>query len=278
METTERIVEAYCRYIKHWFTIPDIRVKNNEIDLIAVDKDGNKVHIEIGVSVSGGFSKLKTTGHGSGEEKQSADRTNLGYFETKKFGSPEIKKELRDVYGFDMGSYKKIIVVWAAEEEAVKSAGENGIQVWLLPDLIEEIEEKFGRENGYYRDDTIRTLHLAAKASDLQRQSEIKQIVKTEKLSIKAKGVSAKSWEAFVANLPKNVSSKIYYINQISKALDYDLESEKSPVEHSPYWQSKHAHTELWRKAGWKAKPIRDKNSKKIVAVKFINLAQGKFI
>jgi hypothetical protein len=278
METTERIVEAYCRYIKHWFTIPDIRVKNNEIDLIAVDKDGNKVHIEIGVSVSGGFSKLKTTGHESGEEKQPADRTNLGYFETKKFGSTEIKKELRDVYGFDPGSYKKIIVVWAAEDEAVKSAGENGIEVWLLPDLIEEIEEKFGRENGYYRDDTIRTLHLAAKASNLQRQAEIRQVVKTEKLSSKAKGVSAKSWEAFVDNLPKNVSSKIYYINQISKALDYDLESEKSPVEHSPYWQSKHAHTELWRKAGWKAKPIRDKNSKKIIAVKFINLAQGKFI
>jgi hypothetical protein len=278
METTERIVEAYCRYIKHWFTIPDIRVKNNELDLIAVDKEGNKAHIEIGVSISGGFSKLKKTGREPGEEKQSADRTNLAYFESKKFGSAEIRKELRDVYGFENDSHKKIIVVWAAEEEAVKSAGENGIEVWLLPELIEEIEEKFGRENGYYRDDTIRTLHLAAKASNLQRQAEIKQVAKTEKSPAKARGVAARSWETFVANLPKNVSSKTYTIDQISKAIDYDLESEKSPVEHSPYWQSKHAHTELWRNAGWKAKPIRDKNSKKIVAVKFINLAQGKFI
>lgn len=278
METTERIVEAYCRYIKHWFTIPDIRVKNNEIDLIAVDKDGNKAHIEIGVSISGGFSKLKNVGREAGEEKQSVDRTNLGYFETKKFGSNEIVKELRDIYGFGDDSYKKIIVAWAAEEEVVKSAAENGIDVWLLPDLIEEIEEKFGRENGYYRDDTIRTLHLAAKASNLQRQAEIKQVMKAEKLPAKARGVTVKSWEAFVSNLSKNVTSKIYSIEQISKALDYDLESEKSPIEHGPYWQSKHAHTELWRKAGWKAKPIRDKNSKKIVAVKFINLAQGKFI
>ena len=85
---------------------------------------------------------------------------------------------------------------------------------------------------------------------------------------------------------PKNLSttnasgflSIMNKISEISAILDYNLESEKSPIEHNAYWQGKHPHTELWREAGWKAKPIEDKNSGKIVAVKFINLAQGKFI
>jgi hypothetical protein len=25
METTEKIVESYCRYVRQWFTIPNIR-------------------------------------------------------------------------------------------------------------------------------------------------------------------------------------------------------------------------------------------------------------
>jgi len=282
METTERIVEAYCRYIKHWFTIPDIRVKNNDIDLIAVDKDGNKAHIEIGVSVSGGFSRLKGIEYEAGEEKdqakQATARTDLGYFENKKFGSPEIVRELRDTYGFDADSYRKIIVVWGAEEEAVKMAEASGIEVWLLPQLIQEIESQFGRESGYYKDDTIRTLHLAAKTARLQKQQEVRREAKGAKLPGRSKGVPAIAWEQFVSTLPRTRSSVTYSISQISKAINYDLESEKSPVVYNQYWQSKHDHSDIWRKAGWKAKPIRDSASGKITAVKFIKLAQGKFI
>jgi hypothetical protein len=281
METTERIVEAYCRYIKHWFTIPNIRVKNNEIDLIAVDKDGNKAQIEVGISISGGFSRLKNIAYDETEEKgserQSSGRTVLGYFISRKFGSPEIVNELRGVYGFPE-AYRKIIVVWGAEEDAVKAAEENGIEVWLMPELITEIEQQPGREIGFYRDDTIRTLYLAAKTSSFRKQQEARLEPKVSKGETRARGVPLKAWETFISNLPPNVTSKTYSIAQISKAIDYDLETEKSPVEHSPYWQSKHAHTEIWRKAGWKAKPVRDKDSKKIVAVKFVKVAQGKFI
>ncbi|MFP5260339.1 MAG: hypothetical protein ACLGJB_00355 [Blastocatellia bacterium] len=36
METTEKIVESYCRYVKQWFTIPNIKCKGQyEIDLLA---------------------------------------------------------------------------------------------------------------------------------------------------------------------------------------------------------------------------------------------------
>jgi hypothetical protein len=282
MDTTERLVEAYCRYIKHWFTIPNIRVKNNDIDLIAVDKDGKKAHIEIGVSISGSFLKLKDIEDNSGDAKnqvnQSTARTTLGYFINKRFGSPEVTEELCNVYGFDANSYRKIIVVWSAEEMAIETAKEHGIDVWLLPELIQEIESHFREESGYYRDDTIRTLHLAAKTASLQKRQEVKQDAKISKLPSKPRGVPIEAWQILISNIPKNVQDKTYRISEISAVLNYNLESEKSPIEHNAYWQGKHPHSDLWRKAGWKAKPIRDKNSGKIVAVKFINLAQGKFI
>jgi hypothetical protein len=281
VETAEKIAEAYCRYIKHWFTIPDIRVKNNEIDLIAIDGEGNRAHIEMGFSVAGGFSKLKKAGYGTAESenstRQAADRTNLDYLEKKKFNSPEVISELREKYGFSKDSYKKIVVAWSAEENALKSADENGIEVWLLPHLIEEIKSLSGRESGYYYDDTIRTLQLAGKSAAPRRLKEPKP-EKPPEAAGRARGASARAWEQFISSLPTNMSSRTYTIGQISKEIDYDLEKEKAPTEYHQYWQSKHAHTEIWRQAGWKARPIRDPSTKKIVAVKFVRIAQGQFI
>ena len=38
METTEKIVESYCRYVKGWFTLPNIKCAGQyEVDLLAVD-------------------------------------------------------------------------------------------------------------------------------------------------------------------------------------------------------------------------------------------------
>ena len=62
METTEKIVESYCRYVKQWFTIPNIKCKGQyEVDLLAVDTTSRRIkryHVECGVSISGNFSKL----------------------------------------------------------------------------------------------------------------------------------------------------------------------------------------------------------------------------
>jgi hypothetical protein len=60
METTEKIVEAYVRYVKRWATIPNIRCDGQyEIDLLAIDPVSlGRYHIETGVSVSQVFSKL----------------------------------------------------------------------------------------------------------------------------------------------------------------------------------------------------------------------------
>lgn len=280
METAEKIAEAYCRYIKHWFTIPDIRVKNNEIDLIAVDSQGNRAHIEMGFSVAGGFAKLKSTGYGSSETesrtRQAADRSNLDYLEEKKFNAPEVIRELKERYGFEPSSYKKIVVAWSAEENALKAAEENGIEVWLLPQLIEEIKSLSGRESGYYYDDTIRTLQLAGKSAAPRRQKEPRPEKDAE--ATKSRGVSAKAWEQFISSIPASLPSKTFTISQISKEIDYDLEKEKAPTEYNQYWQSKHTHTDIWRQAGWKARPVRDPSTRKIVAVKFLRIAQGKFM
>jgi hypothetical protein len=55
METTEKIVEAYVRYVKGWATIPNIKCPGqHEIDLLAIDPVKlNRYHIESGVSISG---------------------------------------------------------------------------------------------------------------------------------------------------------------------------------------------------------------------------------
>ncbi len=63
METTEKIVESYCRYVKGWFTISNIKCSGQlEIDLLAVeassDKGIKRYHIESGVSISVAYSKL----------------------------------------------------------------------------------------------------------------------------------------------------------------------------------------------------------------------------
>jgi hypothetical protein len=54
METTEKIVESYCRYVKQWFTIPNIKCKGQyEVDLLAVDttspKTLHRYHVELGL-------------------------------------------------------------------------------------------------------------------------------------------------------------------------------------------------------------------------------------
>lgn len=274
METTERIVEAYCRYVKHWFTIPNIRVKNNEIDLIAVDRDGNKAHIEVGVSISGGFSKLKNIEFKLGEEKQrgkqAGARTKLGYFEKKKFGADAILNELKNQYGFKKGLYKKIIVAWGAEEDAIKAAKNKGIEVWLLPDLIEEIKSQFKKERGYYRDDTIRTLHLVAKAAS--KTINIKD-QRHESLTSSANSGKQKipivAWERFVFSLPSDITEVTYTISEINKILGFKLQSNKAALRRNQFWQSKHRWVDIWREAGWKAKPIRDQKSGEISAVNF---------
>lgn len=170
METTERIVEAYVRYIKGWATIPNIRCGGQyEIDLLAIDPVTlNRYHIESGVSVSGSFSKLTDKPFTVDDLKQRVkapkQRRTLGYFIERKFGEPGVLKALAR-YGFTDGNYTKVIVSWGWTTEAARIAKEHGVELWDFRDLVKQIADAVKGGKSYFTDDTIRTLHLYSLAS-----------------------------------------------------------------------------------------------------------------
>ena len=178
METTEKIVESYCRSVKQWFTIPNIKCKGQyEIDLLAVDTTSPKrlrrYHVECGVSISGSYSKL-TDKPFSPEElkvrvKAAGQRRTIGYFIHRKFELPEVVAELSK-YGFTPGNYERIIVTWGATPEAQALAEKHQVQLWDFRDLLRQIASASKDQRTYFTDDTARTIQLFAMAAG-DRQS-----------------------------------------------------------------------------------------------------------
>jgi hypothetical protein len=172
METTEKIVESYCRYVKGWFTISNIKCSGQyEIDLLAVDvsSGGNvkRYHVECGVSISGPFSKL-TAEEFSTEKlkvrvKQAGQRRTIGYFIERKFGLKEVSGTLEE-YGFKSGNYEKVIVTWGWTAEAKQVADHEGIILWDFRNLLNEIAETCRNKKTYFTDDTLRTIQLMEKS------------------------------------------------------------------------------------------------------------------
>ena len=178
METTEKIVEAYVRYVKRWATIPNIRCDGQfEIDLLAIDPISlERYHIESGVSVSGSFSALTAKPYDPGDlkirVKIAGARRTLGYFIERKFDSRSVIARLAD-YGFKPGNYRKVIVTWGWTEEARKANPEDVI-LWDFRDLIYQIAEASGPQRSHFTDDTIRTLQLHMRAIGDRKQSAAK--------------------------------------------------------------------------------------------------------
>jgi hypothetical protein len=170
METTEKIVEAYVRYVKHWATIPNVRCDGQmEIDLLAIDPlNSARYHIETSVSVSQGFSKLTAKEFDQDRLKnrvhQAAQRRTIGYFITRKFGSEHIKKKLSD-YGFEKDQYKMIIVTWGWTQSAKAVADGEGILLWDFRNIVQEIADTISKRRSYFVDDTLRTIGLFSLAA-----------------------------------------------------------------------------------------------------------------
>ena len=171
METTERIVEAYVRYVKGWATIANIRCAGqNEIDLLAIDpKSLARYHIEVSISISGSFRAL--TGKPYDPEKakqrvhQASQRRTLGFFAEKKFAAPGIVERLEE-FGFKSGAYTRAIVTWGWDADAAEQAVAAGIELWDFRDIIREIGDKIRGASEYFADDTLRTLNLFIHAND----------------------------------------------------------------------------------------------------------------
>ncbi len=177
METTEKIVEAYVRYVKHWATIPNIRCGGQlEIDLLAIDPrnpESGRYHIESGVSVSGAFSELTAVEYSPTKLKQRLlqpqQRRTVGYFDQRKFRRREVREAL-ERYGFTDGNYRRVIVTWSAKQEALELAQSLDIEVWFFPEIIEQIAQTFEGTRSYFMDDTLRTVHLFSLARACNRE------------------------------------------------------------------------------------------------------------
>ena len=172
METTEKIVEAYCRYIKGWFTITNLKGPGqSELDILAIDTTNKnrykRYHIEVSVSISGGFSKLNNKPFSTkllkDRVKMPGMRRTLGFFKHRKFNKPEVKEMLNN-YGFKNKNYEKVIVSWGWSEDVPKAAEKEGILLWDFRDIISEIGLTYKKDNTYFTDDTLRTLQLYSKA------------------------------------------------------------------------------------------------------------------
>jgi hypothetical protein len=117
METTEKIVEAYVRYVKGCATIPNIRCDGQrEIDLLAIDPVTlARYHIETSVSGSQVYSKLTGKPFDPALLKQRVHvakmRRALGYFIEHKFGPQAVTNKLAE-YGFKPDAYTKIVATW----------------------------------------------------------------------------------------------------------------------------------------------------------------------
>ncbi|MBX3490239.1 hypothetical protein [Parvibaculum sp.] len=171
METTEKIVEAYVRYVRHWATIPNVRCDGQqEIDLIAVDPtSGKHYHIETSVSVSQGFSKLTAKTFDPELRKQrvhqASMRRTLGFFVDHKFGTKAVKDKLAK-YGFSESDNHKIIVTWGWTEDAKTAAKIAGIELWDFREIIRDIASEIRDARSYFTDDTLRTINLYVQATE----------------------------------------------------------------------------------------------------------------
>jgi hypothetical protein len=165
METTEKIVEAYVRYVKGWATIPNIKCPGQcEIDILAIDPvTSERYQIEVSISISGSFSKLTNTPFDRELAKvrvqQPTQRRTLGFFVQKKFGDVGVLETLAK-YGFQPGNYERVIATYGWTLDAKKAAEQQGIILWDFRQIMREMAAALRTEKAYLKDDTMRTLHL----------------------------------------------------------------------------------------------------------------------
>jgi len=173
METTEHITESYVRYCLNWFTNSNIKAKGGkEIDILAMDKDGNKYWIECGVTHKKHWSlKARATekdfqevSRKEGSKRVFRHGNSVDYFVEKKFNDPRLKEKIKE-FGFSGENYKKIIVCWQVKDDEVKRyAKKKGIEIWELKEKMKKLRKKLGET--YYSDDILRTLQLVNKLDE----------------------------------------------------------------------------------------------------------------
>jgi hypothetical protein len=174
VETTEKIVEAYVRYVKGWATIPNLRCDGQkEIDLFAIDPvTDERWHIETSVSISSGFSALTNGSFEPGEHKHRTNaataRRKLAFFLHEKFRPAAVEQRLACL-GCVPGKLRRAIVTWDWKDGVEEAATAEGIELWRLPALMKEVAQKARTGRAYLADDILRTIDLFARGLAQQR-------------------------------------------------------------------------------------------------------------
>jgi hypothetical protein len=169
VETTERIVEAYVRYVRGWATIPNLRCAGQkEIDLFAIDPvTDERWHIETSVSISSGFSALTNEPFEPGEHKQrvkaAAARRKLGFFLAENFQPAAVEQRL-SCLGCAPGQLRRAIVIWDWKAGVREAAAVANVELWSLPAFMNEIAKKAREGRAYFADDILRTIDLYARS------------------------------------------------------------------------------------------------------------------
>ncbi len=164
MRIEEQIVEAYVRYVKGWFTMSNIKCKRNkEIDLLAVDLDGNKYHIETTIYLDNWPLEI--------DERGRKNVVTVEWYAEYKFLDEAVLEKVREIFKIsNLNEYKRILVYWMIKkgislEEIKKEAKKNHIdEVWLLPDIINELYKAL--EEGNIKDnvDILRAIKIVRKS------------------------------------------------------------------------------------------------------------------
>jgi hypothetical protein len=176
VETTEKIVEAYVRYVKGWATIPNLRCEGQkEIDLFAIDPiTDERWHIETSVSISG-FSALTNDPFEPGEHKErvksASARRKLGFFLAEKFLPSAVEQRLACL-GCAPGKLRRAIVTWDWKPGVEEAAAVEGIELWALPAMMREVADKAREGRAYLADDILRTIDLFARGLAAKQRSK----------------------------------------------------------------------------------------------------------
>ena len=127
-----------------------------EIDLLAVNPiSGKKYHIEVRVAIGKGFRlRLIDTQTKNGRKH----RRGMDTLNAIKFSHSTVVKAVREIFG--TGEYRKVLVVWAVEDESVIEQARRmyDIQIWKMSDVLGELTREV--KTKAYRDDVLRTLQL----------------------------------------------------------------------------------------------------------------------
>ena len=170
-EASEKVVESYFRYVKKYFTIPNLRCGGQkEIDLIGMrESDGKilRIHVEVSVTTSGAYKKINSQPYSEKNKKtrsgSASERVKIGYFVDSKFNDANVIASLRG-YGFSGNNYEKVIVAWDWDPSVVPIATQNGIKLLRFKEILKEMMNVFGKNGSYFSDDTVRLLQLLKKS------------------------------------------------------------------------------------------------------------------